>query len=51
VSDSRHGIENPRPDGPGLGLISSLARQIGGEVEQESSEHGTSVSVTFPIIT
>ena len=51
VSDNGHGIENPRPGGSGLGLITSLARQIGGEVEQESSEHGTSISVTFPVIT
>jgi hypothetical protein len=34
-----------------LGLITSLARQIGGEVEQDSSERGTTVSVTFPVIT
>ena len=51
VSDNGSGIENPRPDGSGLGLITSLARQIGGEVEQESSERGTSISVTFPVIT
>ena len=37
--------------GSGLTPISTLARQIGGEVEQEGSERGTSISVTFPVIT
>ena len=51
MSDNGCGIETLRPNGSGLGLITSLARQIGGEVEQESSERGTSISVTFPVIT
>jgi two-component system, sensor histidine kinase PdtaS len=51
VSDNGSGIENPRPGGSGLMLITTLARQIGGEVQQESSERGTSISVTFPVIT
>lgn len=50
VSDNGSGIKDPRPGGSGLELISSLAHQIGGEVEQESSERGTSISVTFPVI-
>jgi two-component sensor histidine kinase len=51
VSDNGHGIENPRPEGSGMGLIAALARQIGGEVEQDSSERGTSISIAFPVIT
>lgn len=50
VADNGIGLRNPRADGSGLKLVASLARQIGGEVEQESSEHGTSISVTFPVI-
>lgn len=49
IEDNGIGLRNPRADGSGLKLIASLARQIGGEVEQESSEHGTSIAVTFPI--
>lgn len=51
VADNGRGIRNPRPDGSGLKLISSLARQIGGRVERESSDGGTRVEVTFPVIT
>ncbi len=50
TSDNGRGIENPRPGGSGLKLIASLARQIGGEVKQDSSAHGTSTEVTFPVI-
>jgi two-component sensor histidine kinase len=67
VSDNGRGIEGPRSGGPesgpggaseggsrrgsGLALIASLARQIGGDVDQNSTGHGTTVSVTFPVIT
>ena len=50
VTDNGHGLRSTRPGGSGLKLIASLARQIGGSVEQESSEHGVSISVTFPVI-
>jgi two-component sensor histidine kinase/putative methionine-R-sulfoxide reductase with GAF domain len=50
VVDDGHGIENPRPGGSGQKLIHALARQIGGEIEQQTSDRGTSTSVTFPII-
>jgi two-component sensor histidine kinase len=50
IADNGRGVRNPRPGGSGLKLIDSLARQIGGEVKQESSTDGTSTSVTFPVI-
>jgi two-component sensor histidine kinase len=50
VADNGRGVQNPRPGGSGLKLIDSLARQIGGEVQQESSTHGTLTSLTFPVI-
>lgn len=51
VADNGKGIRDPRQGGSGLKLISLLAGQIGGEVEQESSGQGTSIAVTFPVIT
>lgn len=50
VADNGRGIMNPRPDGSGQRLIEALARQIGGKIEQESSDRGTITLVTFPII-
>lgn len=50
IADNGAGIKNPREGGSGLKLISSLARQIGGEIEQASSAAGTSISVVFPVI-
>ena len=50
VADNGRGIQNPRSGGSGLRLISSLARQLGGEVEQASSDQGTTTTVTFPVI-
>jgi two-component sensor histidine kinase len=50
VADNGRGIQNPGSGGSGLKLIASLARQIGGEVQHESSKHGASTSVTFPVI-
>jgi two-component sensor histidine kinase len=51
VTDNGHGIRNPRPGGSGLRLIHALARQIGGAIDQTSSGQGTTMSVTFPVIT
>lgn len=50
VADNGRGIQNPRPGGSGQKLIGALARQIGGEVEQASSDQGTTTAVTFPVI-
>jgi two-component sensor histidine kinase len=51
VSDNGRGITEPNPKGSGLKLIAALARQIGGRVDQESSERGTATSLTFPVMT
>lgn len=52
VSDNGHGISNTgKEGGSGLRLIASLARQIGGTVDQESSKKGTSTSLRFPLLT
>jgi two-component system, sensor histidine kinase PdtaS len=50
VSDSGRGIGNPREGGSGLKLIASLAKQIGGTIDQKSSRSGTSTSLRFPLI-
>ncbi|MCK1512729.1 GAF domain-containing protein [Bradyrhizobium sp. 190] len=50
VSDNGRGIRNPSERGSGLRLIASLARQIGGTIEQESSGSGTTTTLTFPLI-
>ncbi len=50
MADNGRGIQNPRPGGSGQKLMAALARQIGGEIEQDSSDKGTTTSVTFPVI-
>jgi two-component system, sensor histidine kinase PdtaS len=50
VSDNGRGIQNPSEHGSGLKLNASLARQIGGAMEQESSASGTTMTITFPLI-
>jgi two-component system, sensor histidine kinase PdtaS len=50
VSDNGRGIQKANPKGSGLKLISALARQIGGTVEQQSSDHGATTSLRFPLI-
>lgn len=50
ISDDGGGFQHPCPGGSGLKLIDSLARQIGGEVKQDSSKNGTTSSVVFPVI-
>jgi two-component sensor histidine kinase len=50
VSDNGSGIRKPSEGGSGQKLIASLARQIGGIVEQESSDAGTTTSLRFPLI-
>jgi two-component sensor histidine kinase len=51
MADNGRGIQNPNENGSGLKLISSLARQIGGTVDQSSSGSGTTTTLTFPLIT
>ena len=45
------GMTEPNPKGSGLKLIAALARQIGGRVDQESSDRGTTTSLMFPLMT
>jgi two-component sensor histidine kinase len=49
VADNGLGIKRHNPTGTGLKLIVALARQIGGTVDQESSNQGTRTSLTFPV--
>jgi len=51
VSDNGGGVRDAGPEGSGLKLIESLARQVSGSVDLQTSEKGTTVSVTFPLIT
>jgi two-component sensor histidine kinase len=51
VTDNGRGIRTPNEHGSGLKLIASLAKQIGGTIEQESSDSGTTTTLTFPLIT
>jgi two-component sensor histidine kinase len=51
VSDNGRGMTEPNPKGSGLKLIAALVRQIGGRVDQESSDRGTTTSLMFPLMT
>jgi two-component system, sensor histidine kinase PdtaS len=51
VADNGRGFNTPHQGGSGLKLIQSLARQIGGNLVQKSSDEGTETSLTFPVIT
>jgi two-component sensor histidine kinase len=51
VRDNGRGIRNPSEHGSGLKLITSLAKQVGGTIEQASSDLGTTMSLRFPLIT
>jgi two-component system, sensor histidine kinase PdtaS len=50
LSDNGRGIINVSENGSGLKLIASLSRQIGGTIEQESSDSGATTILTFPLI-
>ena len=50
ISDNGTGIRAPDHEGSGLKLIASLARQMGGSVDLQTSENGTAISVVFPLI-
>jgi two-component sensor histidine kinase len=51
LSDNGRGIRDSIQGGSGIKLIASLARQIGGTFEQQSSDSGTTTSLHFPLIT
>jgi two-component system, sensor histidine kinase PdtaS len=51
VADNGRGIQNLAENGSGLKLIASLARQIGGKIDQESTDKGTTTTLTFPLMT
>jgi two-component sensor histidine kinase len=51
VSDNGRGIQKPNEHGSGLKLIVSLARQMGGAIKQESTDTGTTTTLTFPLTT
>ncbi len=50
VSDNGRGIQQSNEHGSGLRLITSLARQIGGAITQESGNSGTTTTLTFPLM-
>jgi two-component sensor histidine kinase len=50
ISDDGHGIKKTNEHGSGLKLISSLAKQIGGAVDQESTDSGTTTTLMFPLM-
>ena len=50
ISDNGAGMRAPNHKGSGLKLIELLARQIGGSVDLQTSESGTTISVVFPLI-
>jgi two-component sensor histidine kinase len=43
-------LTEPNPTDSGLKLIAALVRQIGGRVDQESSDQGTTTSLMFPVM-
>jgi two-component sensor histidine kinase len=50
VSDNGPGMGTARSGSMGLQLVESLASQLSGRVEIQSSDEGTAVSVLFPIV-
>jgi two-component sensor histidine kinase len=50
VADNGRGMADRGQSGSGVKLVAMLAHQIGGSVEQNSSDRGTITSVRFPII-
>jgi two-component sensor histidine kinase len=50
VRDNGRGIGDPRPGSQGLKLVRSLAGQLSGWIDVESSSSGTIVSLTFPLV-
>jgi two-component sensor histidine kinase len=50
IADNGKGIQPGKTGGSGHKLVNALARQLGGELEQTSSDKGTITSVVFPVI-
>ena len=50
ISDNGCGMGETQGNGSGLKLIASLARQIGGSIDQQSNDAGTTTTLTFPLI-
>jgi two-component sensor histidine kinase len=50
VSDNGGGMRSSNENGSGLKLIASLARQIGGNIDEESDNKGTTTTLTFPLM-
>jgi two-component sensor histidine kinase len=51
IADNGGGFAAPRGEGgSGLKFMTSLARQIGGTLEKQSSGDGTTISVSFPVL-
>src|SRR3954454_24589019 len=51
VADNGRGVKKDNPKGTGLKLVAALARQIGGTIDQDSSNEGTTTCLTFPAVT
>jgi two-component sensor histidine kinase len=50
ISDNGRGMHTPNKSGSGLKLIASLAKQIGGTIDSDSNDAGTTTTLTFPLI-
>jgi two-component sensor histidine kinase len=50
VRDNGPGMGEPRPGSQGLKLVRSLAAQLSGWIEIDSSASGTSVTLEFPLV-
>ena len=50
MADNGCGTKPDAVPGSGTGLMTSLARQIGGTIDRDSSGQGTVVTLTFPVI-
>ena len=51
VSDDGRGMQSANQNGSGVKLMASLARQIGGAIDRQSNEGGTTTILTFPLMT
>lgn len=50
VRDNGPGMGEGRPGGQGMRLVRSLAGQLSGRVDIESSPQGTAVTLIFPLV-
>ncbi len=51
VRDDGIGMGPPRPGSSGTGLVRRLVQQLGGQLDREDVQQGTSFAVTFPLVT